>query len=55
LELFQRFLDVEVKDDTGSIDHTGTKEPVNKLLHAHKPNCRKQVRTIRKSRRHLNR
>jgi len=41
LELFQRFLDIEVKDDTRSIDHAGAKEPENGLRHAHEPNCRK--------------
>jgi hypothetical protein len=40
LELFQRFLGVEVKNDTGGINHAGTKEPESELIHAQEPNRR---------------
>jgi hypothetical protein len=40
LELLQRFLGVEVKNDTGGINHAGTKEPENKSIRAQEPNRR---------------
>ena len=40
LKLFQRFLRVKVKNDTGGINHAGTKEPEDELIRAQEPNRR---------------